>query len=78
MSIYPVRVKEWFPPGDPKHQLVKWIVSSGYTDTGVGCINCKKIHMHWQEAYVHHSLASGYGDIWCRKKCYDNFWKKKK
>jgi len=78
MSIYPVRLSEWFPPGDEKHELVKWIVSNGFSDAGIGCKHCGKKHMHWQEAWAHHSLPWGYGDIWCREKCYKNYYKSRK
>ena len=78
MSIYPVKLVEWYPPGDKYHSLVKWIISTGYTDSGRGCVHCKKKHLHWQEAIGHHSLPWGYGDLWCRQKCYKNYWKKRR
>ncbi len=76
MSIYPVRLSEWFPIGNDHHETMKFLVSNGYTDDGIGCKYCKKKHMHWQDAWGHHSLPWGYGDIWCRKKCLDNYIKK--
>lgn len=77
MSIYPVRLSEWFPPGDENHEIMKIIVSMA-GDIHKGCALCKKKHMHWQDAIGHHSLPWGYGDIWCREKCYRNFWRKRK
>jgi hypothetical protein len=73
MSIYPVRLSEWFPPGDKYHLIMKSIVSDFS-----GCLHCGKKHMHWQDAIGHHAIPWGYGDIWCRQKCYDNYWKKTK
>lgn len=78
MSIYPVRLSEWFPPGDEHHNIVKFLVSNGFSDQNIGCLHCKKKHLHWQEAIGHHSLPWGYGDIWCREKCYRNFMKRYK
>jgi hypothetical protein len=75
MSIYPVKMIEWYPKGDKDHNFMKWIIYNGISDEGRGCKHCKKIHMHYQEAIAHHSLLFGYGDIWCREKCYNN-WKK--
>ena len=77
MSIYPVRLSKWFPPGDEHHDIMKFLVSHGYCDGHVGCPHCGKKHMHWQQAIGHHSLPWGYGDIWCREKCYRNYRKKK-
>ena len=68
MSIYPVRLAEWFPPGDEQHEMVKFLVSNGYGDQVHGCLFCKKKHMHWQTAWAHHSLPWGYGDIWCSER----------
>lgn len=76
MSIYPVRLSEWFPPGNEYHSIMKFMVSRGYCDGQIGCMHCKKKHMHWQEAYGHHALPWGYGDLWCRKKCFTNYFKK--
>lgn len=76
MSIYPVRLAEWFPPGDEQHDTVKFMVSNGYGDQQVGCLHCGKIHMHWQKAWAHHSLPWGYGDIWCSEKHMNNYFKK--
>ena len=78
MSIYPVKLSQWFPPGDSLHSLVKFIVSNGYGDVATGCLHCGKKCMHWQQAIAHHSLPYGYGDIWCREKCYKNYLNKRK
>lgn len=78
MSIYPVRLSEWYPPGDEHHDIIKHLVSSGFGDQIQGCLHCRKKHMHWQTAYAHHSLPYGYGDIWCNKKHFNNYFKKLK
>lgn len=70
MSIYPVRLKEWFPPGNPQHKTMKFLVSNGYGDMNRGCLFCGKIKMHWQRAWGHHALPYGYGDIWCSERHY--------
>lgn len=71
MSIYPVRLSEWFPKGDPHHSTVKLIVSIEQ------CTYCKKKNMHWQDAIADHSLPWGYyNGIFCKKKCFDNYRKK--
>lgn len=68
MSIYPVRVSEWFPPGNEKHDIIKYILGP--------CLHCGKKKLHWQKAWAHHSLPWGYGDSWCNKKHLENYWKK--
>lgn len=76
MSIYPVSVAEWYPPGDDKHEIMKFLVRYGHGDSG-GCPHCGKKRMHWQRAWAHHALPySGYGEIWCSKKHLENYWKK--
>ena len=62
MSIYPVRLSEWFPPADDYHQITFEIVK--YTR----CESCGK-KLRWKSAIGHHSIPWGYGDIWCSKKC---------
>lgn len=75
MSIYPVRLSEWFPKSDENHETMKLMVE--VIGENEGCLYCKKKHVHWQEAWGHHSLPYGYGNIWCRKKCFKNFLEKK-
>lgn len=78
MSIYAVRLAEWFPPGDEQHSMMKWLVSNGCTDVGQGCLFCGKKHMHWQKAWGHHSIPWGYGDIWCSERHYKRYFEKRK
>jgi hypothetical protein len=77
VSIYPVRLSEWYPKGHEKHDTMKWLVANGFGDQTIGCLHCKKKHMHWQTAIGHHSLPWGYGDIWCNQRCYDRYWFKR-
>lgn len=70
MSIYPVRLSEWFPPGEENHDTMKLIVSSSK------CLHCDKKRVHWQKAWGHHSLPWGNGDVWCNEKHYRNYLKK--
>lgn len=62
MSIYPVRLSEWYPPGDELHDTVAFIVSS---------FRCKACYSRcrWKAAVAHHSIGHGYGDVWCSWKC---------
>lgn len=62
MSIFPVKLSEWFPLGDEKHEIATSICSVER------CYACGgKIKFH--RAYAHHSLPWGFGDIWCSEKC---------
>lgn len=76
MSIYPVRLSEWFPKGDENHETMKFLVSRGHCDGAFGCLHCGKKKMHWQKAWGHHSLPWGYGDIWCSERHFEK-WRKK-
>lgn len=60
MSIYPVRLNEWYPIGDP-HYL-------GDISDCFRCISCRK-KVKYKKMWSHHSLPFGYGDIWCSEKC---------
>lgn len=73
MSIYPVKLIEWFPhpkkrrDGDYKstmshHEDAKMIVKLSK------CLVCGK-QPKWNRAIGHHSIPWGYGDIWCSEKC---------
>jgi hypothetical protein len=62
MSIYPVRISEWYPPGDDNHGIAYYIVVSSK------CIACGK-KPRWKSAVAHHSLPHGNGEVWCSWKC---------
>lgn len=62
MSIYPVKISEWFPPGDEMYEIASGIVSIKR------CYACNK-KARWKAAIGHHSLPWGYGDVWCSVKC---------
>lgn len=65
MSIYPVKLAEWFPKTDTdNHDTMKMIVKF-HT-----CHVCNKKKMDWRRAIGHHSIPWGYGDIWCGVRCY--------
>lgn len=59
MSIYPVRLNDWFPKGDSNHIHAKIMVK--YHD----CLKCGK-----NGKKVNYKLAWGNGDMWCTTKCY--------
>ena len=62
MSIYPVRLAEWFPYGDEMHENAISIVKY------CRCYGCGK-KVRWKAAVGHHSLPWGHGDLWCSWKC---------
>lgn len=66
MSIYPVRLNEWYPKGDEYYGNAKTSV------TYSKCIVCGKDgkNINYRYAWGHHALPWGYGDVWCTKKCY--------
>lgn len=63
MSIYPVKLSEWYPPGDEHYEYALMMVKS------TKCLVCGKI-AQYRYAMGHHSLPWGYGDVWCSKKCF--------
>jgi hypothetical protein len=63
MSIYPVKLSEWFPMGDEYHQTAISCLSY------MRCKACGRKVTRWKKAIGHHSLPWGYGDLWCSKKC---------
>lgn len=65
MSIYAVKLKEWFPPGDESHKIMRIIVETSR------CYGCGKKRLSWQTAYGYHSLPWGNGNIWCTQKCFN-------
>jgi hypothetical protein len=62
MSIYPVKLCEWFPVGDEMYENASSIVKI------VRCYACGK-KCRWKAAVGHHSLPWGHGDLFCGWKC---------
>lgn len=62
MSIYPVRLSEWFPPGDEMFEIT-YLLSHKQR-----CYACGK-KTRYKAAVGHHSLPWGYGDLYCSWKC---------
>lgn len=62
MSIYPVRLAEWFPRSSDKYEIAKMVVKYKH------CNACAK-PLRYPKAYGHHSVPWGYGEIWCDLKC---------
>lgn len=63
MSIYPVKLIEWFPMTDELTHIARTVVE--YSK----CKSCGRGGMKYHRAYGHHSIPWGYGDVWCSKKC---------
>ena len=69
MSIYIVRLKEWFPKGDEMHKIARIIVANEK------CAFCKK-KPRWRNARGYHALPWGYcSDVWCNIHCEEAYWK---
>ena len=62
MSIYPVKLSDWYPPGDDKYEITSLLIKMSR------CIACDK-KLRWKSAIGHHSIPWGHGDIWCSNKC---------
>lgn len=62
MSIYPVRLSEWFPFGDDHYESAHSMVMASRCPACGGKIRYSK-------AIGHHSIPWGYGDIFCSWKC---------
>lgn len=62
MSIYPVRLSEWYPVSDEMHEFAFSCVKM------VRCYACGR-RVRWKAAIGHHSLPWGYGDLWCSWEC---------
>lgn len=67
MSIYPVKLIDFFPPSKKKedkflHETALMLVKI------MPCIRCGKIGKY-KNAWGHHSILWGHGDIWCSKRC---------
>lgn len=65
MSIYPVKLNEWYPFGDKCYEPVKMAVDYSR------CLACDG-KLKYSKAYGHHSIAVGPGGIWCSLKCLDS------
>lgn len=65
MSIYIVRLNEWFPIGDENYENSKMMVK--YSN----CLKCGKDgkKVNYKYVYSHHSLPWDNGDMICSKKC---------
>ena len=74
MSIYPVRIKSFFPPviknsckegreeNKNHRQTIRFILEF------MRCLTCNsKVKM--RNGWIHHSVPWGYGDAWCSKHC---------
>jgi hypothetical protein len=62
MSIYPVRLSEWFPFGDDNYEVIASITKH------IRCLACGE-KVRYKASVGHHSLMVGYGDLWCGWKC---------
>jgi hypothetical protein len=66
MSIYPVRIKEWYVEGKPFGAEMPMLKSMLRC---LPCIQCGK-KIRWDRGYVMHSITFGGPDgRWCSKKC---------
>lgn len=70
MSIYPVRLNEFYPKGDENHEIAKIIIKQAT------CQYCGKTP-RYRWAIGFHSLPWGYhtDPVWCGAKCM--YWGKK-
>jgi hypothetical protein len=62
MSIYPVKLSEWYAYGDEMYEIAVSVVNS------FRCLACDK-KVKYSKAIGHHSIPWGNGDIWCSWKC---------
>ena len=62
MSIWPVRLAEWFPFDHECHEITLSIIKAWR------CRACGK-RVKFNKAIGHHSLPWGHGDLWCSWKC---------
>jgi hypothetical protein len=70
MSIYPVKLIEWYPK-----KKRPWVEKCHYTAILItvkyaSCIHCGNDKMKVKTAWGHHSIPYGHGDVWCNEKCY--------
>lgn len=62
MSIYPVRLAEWFPRSSEMYETARMVVKYKH------CNACAK-PLRYSKAWGHHSIPWGYGELWCGLKC---------
>lgn len=68
MSIYPVRVTEWYDDKEnafhTERDTLKMLLKHEK------CHRCKKpMSRKWKTAWVMHSITWGYGEAWCTRRC---------
>ena len=74
MSIYPIRIKKWFPPvlkSEHKEEIRDNKFNRQTIRTCLEfmrCHNCGK-RVKMRNGWCHHSLPWGYGDVWCNERC---------
>lgn len=61
MSIYAVKLNEWYPIGDTNY--IGDVISS------YRCLACGS-KIRYSKAWGHHSVPFGCGDTWCTEKCF--------
>lgn len=76
MSIYPVKLIEWYPP-----RRRGWKDKCNYEAAFMmvkltECLYCGK-KTKYKTAWGHHSIPYGHGDIWCNARCLKK-WRNKK
>ena len=62
MSIYLVKLCEWFPPGDELYEICSSIIEFSR------CESCGK-KLSFRKAIGHHSIPWGNGNVFCSLKC---------
>ena len=65
MSIYPVKLSEWFPYGDENYKIIHKIFKYKR------CLACRK-RLKFRKVIGNHSIPWGHGDLWCSWKCYNS------
>jgi hypothetical protein len=65
MSIYVVKLSEWYPPGDESYGILMASVSCSR------CYGCGS-RLRYSKVVGHHSIPWGNGDIWCSWKCHNS------
>ena len=65
MSIYPVHLAEWFPFGSEMYDSCHSMVEVNR------CYGCGR-RMRFSQAWGHHSIPWGYGEIWHNLKCLES------
>lgn len=69
MSIYPVRIKEWYVKGEPFGDQIPTLKS--LIRHVLDCKVCGK-KIPWKTGYVMHSATFGGSyDAWCSEECFN-------